>query len=264
MTKQTELTIAIATMLVVNTCCQAAVGYVCPIILTLMAFAADTRMRKIMRSCYTAAKQRWDTPTERQQIAEIKGRLGRLSTLCATSFTVMETRVKNLGRKVEDAAPRHPETAGRQGQNEPSSDEEIRPPRYLRVPNTEGPARNTRSRRPQVTLKLKKNSDGNYQTVRAANTPVPEQSFYFSCKLCFVELWLASPSQADLCIACRPRLHKRDTSFTRLVNIEAEKLWFCCCSSCKENNTRHCLVNPCQACTQWRGFVDPQEADREL
>ena len=187
-----------------------------------------------MRAGYNAAKRRWETPTERQQIDEIKGRLGRLSTLCATSFTVLETRVRNLGRKVKDTAPRLPEATGRQRQNE---NEEIRPPRYLRVPNIEGPARNTRSRRPQVTSKLKKNSDGNYQTVRAANTMVPEQSFYFCCKLCFVELWLASPSHADLCIACRPRLHKRDTSFTRLVNIEAEKLWYCCCSSCKENNT---------------------------
>jgi hypothetical protein len=262
----TELTaLAVATMLVVNTFCQAAVSYVFPFILTVMVFATDTRLKKITMQGYNQVKRRWETPTERQQIEDLKHRISRLSNICATTFTLLETRLRNLSAKVDTHTAQgrtQGQTAGREEQADHSSDEETRPPRFLRVPNTEGPARNTRSKRTQkVTLKIRKNKDGNYETAMT-NNPEQEQSFYFCCKLCLVELWLASPSMADLCIACRPRLHKRDKSFERIVDTSDEKLWFCCCPNCLEKKNLNCQVRPCQACTQWRGFVEPQEPDR--
>ena len=270
---QTELTVATVIMLGVNTCCQAAMSYVLPVILTLMVIASDNRLRRLTISGYQKLKRKWETPTERQQIEEMKNRLSRLSTLCATSFTLLDTRVRNLGRKVDDRTTPAPPPArpqeqatGRQRQAGNSSDEEAAftpPQRFLCVPNTEGPARNTRSRRPKVTMKLTKTSDGNYRA-DMNNNASQAPSFYFSCKLCLVELWLASPSRADLCIACRPRLHKRDQNFVRIVDTEAEKLWYCCCPSCLSENTRNCRSNPCISCTQWRGFVEPQEPENEL
>ena len=89
----TELTaLAVATLIVVNTFCQAAVSYVFPFILTLMVFATDTRLRKITMQGYNRVKRKWDTPTERQQIEEMKHRILWLSTICATTFTLFETR----------------------------------------------------------------------------------------------------------------------------------------------------------------------------